>query len=218
MRHARGEVSSAIRKTPVEGALTLGMLGLVSDEQADLHVHGGIDKALCVYPREHVAWWASELGIELLPGGAGENISSFGLVESDVVIGDVYRIGPMSGEAVGPLVQVSQPRQPCYKLAARHGNPDIALMVQETGTTGFYLRCMKTGELRRGDPIVLVDRPVHGVTIAEANHVMHHDRHDTKGLRRLLDVPDLANVWRTTFERRLAGELENISLRIEPPN
>jgi MOSC domain-containing protein YiiM len=217
LRHARGEVPSAIRKTPVAGALALGPLGLDGDEQADLRVHGGADKALCVYPREHAAWWASTLGVDLPSGGAGENLSTIGLIEAEVVIGDLYRVGAASGAGAGPLVQVSQPRQPCYKLAARHGNPLIALAVQEAGTTGFYLRCVEQGELRSGDPIVLVERPAHGVTIAEANRVMHHDRRGAEGLRRLLDVPELAAVWRTTFERRLTGELESIAPRVDPP-
>lgn len=217
LRHARGEVPSGIRKTAVEGALALGTLGLDGDEQADLRVHGGPDKALCVYPREHADWWAGTLGIELPPGGAGENLSTLGLVEAEVVVGDVYRIGADDGPDAGPLVQVSQPRQPCYKLAARHGDPQIALAVQEAGTTGFYFRCLEPGVLRTGDALALVERPAHGVTIAEANRVMHHARHDADGLRRLLDVPQLAAGWRATFERRIAGELESIAARVEPP-
>ena len=217
LRHARGEVPSAIRKAPAEGPLALGELGLDGDEQADLRVHGGADKALCVYPREHAAWWARALGIDLPPGGAGENLSTLGLVEAEVVIGDVYRVGSATGPGSGPLVQVSQPRQPCYKLAARHGDPGIALAVQEAGTTGFYLRCVEPGLMRAGDAIALACRPTHGVTIAEANRVMHHDRRDAEGLRRLLEVPELSAVWRATFERRLAGELESIAPRVEPP-
>ena len=173
LRHARGEVPSAIRKTAAAGAVALGALGLDGDEQADLRVHGGPDKALCVYPREHAAWWASALGIDLPPGGAGENLSTVGLLEADVVIGDVYRIGAAEGANVGPLVQVSQPRQPCYKLAARHGNPQIAVAVQEAGTTGFYFRRVEAGELRSGDSIALVERPAHGAAAAFAAETGH---------------------------------------------
>lgn len=217
LRHGRGEVRSAIGKTPVTRALALGPLGLDGDEQADLSVHGGADKALCVYPREHASWWASALSIELAPGGAGENLSTLGLIEGEVVVGDLYRLGAPSGPAAGPLVQVSQPRQPCYKLAAAHGEPGIVLAVQESGATGFYLRCVEPGLLHAGDPIALVERPAHGVTIAEANRVMHGDRHDTDGLRRLITVPELAAGWRTTFERRLGGERESIASRVLPP-
>ncbi len=215
LRHSRGDVPSAIRKTPVDESLKLGELGMDGDEQADLRVHGGPDKALCVYPREHAAWWATALGVELPPGGAGENLSTLGLVEEEVVIGDLYRVGVASGG--GALVEVSQPRQPCYKLAARHGDPGIALAVQEAGTTGFYFRCVEPGALRAGDLLTLEKRPEHGVTIAEANRVMHYDRGDVEGLRRLLDVTQLAAGWRTTFQRRLAGEVESITGRVEPP-
>ncbi len=208
LHHANGEVQSAIRKEPVAGALALDALGLDGDEQADRRSHGGVDRALCVYPREHAFWWANELGIELAPGGAGENLSTVGLREAEVVIGDVYRIGALSGATPGPLIQVSQPRQPCYKLAAAHGSPKIALAVQDAGVTGFYVRCIEPGLLRTGAPITLVERPAHGVTIAESNRVMHRDRDDADGLRRLIAVPELADGWRTTFERRLGGGLE----------
>ncbi|MCY4640939.1 MAG: MOSC domain-containing protein [Chloroflexi bacterium] len=217
LRHAGGEVLSAIRKAPVDGERALGRLGLDGDAQADRAVHGGVDKALCVYPREHASWWARELGIELLPGGAGDNLSTRGLLEQEVVIGDLYRVGASAGDRPGPLVQVSHPRQPCYKLAAVHGDPQIALAVQEAGVTGFYLRCLEPGRLRAGDPIELVERPAHGVTVAESNRVMHRDRDDVAGLRRLLAAPELAKSWRATFERRLGGELEDIGPRVTPP-
>lgn len=216
LRHADGEVLSAIRKGPVAGALSLGPLGLSGDEQADRRSHGGVDKALCVYPREHAAWWASELGVELPPGGAGDNLSTLGLLEAEVVIGDVYRVGA-PGAAPGPLVQVSQPRQPCYKLAAAHGDPRIALAVEEAGVTGFYLRCLEPGELRSGDRITLVERPAHGVTVAESNRVMHRDRHDVEGLRRLLAVPELAKAWRDTLRGRLARASRDQAPRARPP-
>ncbi len=217
LRHANGEVLSAIRKAPVEGAVALGPLGLDGDEQADRGSHGGVDKALCVYPREHAAWWMRELGVELAPGGAGDNLSTLGLLEEEVVIGDLYRIGAASGTAPGPLVQVSQPRQPCYKLAAAHGAPRIALAVQEAGVTGFYLRCLEPGELRAGDRLTLVERPAHGVTVTESNRVMHRDRDDARGLRRLLGVPELAQAWRTTLRGRLEGGPEDAASRARSP-
>ena len=216
LRHASGEVLSAIRKEPVAGALALGPLGLDGDEQADRRSHGGVDKALCVYPREHAPWWARELGVELPPGGAGDNLSTRGLLEAEVVIGDVYRVGA-PGAAPGPLVQVSQPRQPCYKLAAAHGDPRIALAVEQAGVTGFYLRCLEPGELRAGDRLTLADRPAHGVTVAESNRVMHRDRDDVEGLRRLLAVPELAQAWRETLRGRLGRAREGRDPRARPP-
>ena len=203
-----GTVPSAIRKQPVAGPLRLGPTGLAGDAQADLRVHGGPDKAVCVYPTEHLAHWSARLGRRLAPAAFGENFSVAGLLEADACLGDVYRVGTV-------LVQVSQPRQPCYKLATRQGEPVFALWVQESGWTGFYFRCLEPGEVQAGDMITLVERPAPGCTVAEANRLLHRDKYDRAGLERLLAVAALSASLRRTFEERLAGVPDNPARRLE---
>jgi MOSC domain-containing protein YiiM len=198
-------------KPPVSGPRWLGETGLQGDAQADLDNHGGPEKAVCVYPLEHYPYWTERLGKSLEPGSFGENFSTQGLSETEVCIGDVYRVG-------SSLLQVSQPRQPCYKLAARHGVPEMAAWVQEQGRTGFYLRCLEPGEVRAGDEVSLVERPAGAVSVTGANRVMHHDRHDREGIRALLAMGELlAGSWRTKLEKRLAGAEEDPTLRLEGP-
>jgi len=203
-------VPSGIFKSPVEGPLRLCQTGLEGDAQADLKNHGGPEKAVCVYPLEHYPYWAARLGREPEAGFFGENFATEGMTESEVCIGDVYRVG-------GATVQVSQPRQPCYKLAARHRVRELALWVQEEGFTGFYLRCLEEGEVRAGDEILPLNRSPVGFSVAEANRVMHRDRHDVAGIERLLSVPGLSASWRRTLEKRLSGVVENAAPRLEGP-
>lgn len=194
--HGEVTVASAIVKRPVTGPLRLEPEGLVGDEQADRKNHGGVDKALCVYALEHYPHWAARLGRELPHASFGENISAEGLLEHEVCIGDVYRIGTAT-------VQVSQPRQPCFKLATRHGAPKLAIWVQESGWTGFYFRVLEPGELQAGEAVSLLDRPAHGITVSEANRAMYGG--DGEAAARMLELPELSASWRRTFERRLAG-------------
>jgi MOSC domain-containing protein YiiM len=195
-------VPSAICKSPVLRPLQLGSTGLEGDAQADLKNHGGVEKAVCVYPLEHYSYWKVRLKKDLKPGAFGENLSTEKLLEPEVCIGDSYRVG-------NATVQVSQPRQPCFKLAARHGVKELTLWVQETGFTGFYLRCLEAGEIRAGDDIVLLERPMRSVSIEEANQVMHRDKYDVVGIEGLLNIPELSVSWRRTLEKRLRGWVEN---------
>ena len=196
-------VQSGFRKSSISEALWLGETGLEGDAQADLNNHGGPEKAVCVYPLEHYPYWSSRLGRELSPGAFGENFSVEALLEPEVCVGDVYRVG-------GAVVQVSQPRQPCFKMAARHGVKELALWVQATGLTGFYFRCMEPGEVRAGEAVVRLERSAPGASLAEANRVMHRDKHDLGGIERLLAVPELSVSWRRTFEKRLSGVVEGL--------
>ncbi len=144
----RGEVvTTGIFKQPVHGPVIVRYLDLDGDEQADLTVHGGRDKAVYVYPSEHYPLWRKELPELEFPFGAfGENLTVEGLLENDVRIGDVLRIG--SAEFV-----VTQPRQPCYKLAVRFDRVDMLRRLLRTGRSGFYLRVLKEGVLSAGDTI-----------------------------------------------------------------
>ena len=132
-RAFRGDEASAIAKTPVGEKLHVGFLGIDGDEQADLTVHGGIDKAIHHYPRDHYDWWAGELGVHALlgaPGAFGENISTEGLIESEACIGDRYRLG-------SALVEISQGRQPCWKLGHRFGIATVPATVVTTRRSGL---------------------------------------------------------------------------------
>jgi MOSC domain-containing protein YiiM len=210
LQHGNKRVLSAIFKEPVLGPVFLGENGLIGDEQADLKVHGGPDKAVCVYPGEHLPYWQARLGRNLSPAPFGENFTTFGLLEQNVHIGDIFKAG-------SARVQVSQPRQPCFKLAARYGEPKLALWVQETGYTGFYLRCLEPGWVTPGDAITLLDRDPRSVSVAEANRVMHQDQSDLAATERLLEIQSLSGRWRATLEKRLAGHFGDDRERLQGP-
>ncbi|WP_127531549.1 MOSC domain-containing protein [Paenibacillus kobensis] len=197
LNHGEKVVQSGIRKQPVPGSIAITAGGLPGDGQADLINHGGPDKAVCVYGYDHYPYWEERLGLSLEVGSFGENFSLSGWDEMDWCIGDQVRIGTA-------LLQVSQPRQPCFKLGARHGVPELGEWVAETGYTGFYLRVLNDGVVQAGDEAVIVDRHAASITIAEANRVMHHDKSDTDGIRKLLAVEELAGSWQKTLQARLA--------------
>ena len=210
LRYGGKTVLSAFIKEPVRGPVFLSENGLVGDEQADFKVHGGPDKAVCVYPSEHLSYWQVRLGRSLPPAPFGENFTTLGLLEQNVHIGDVFKVG-------SARVQVSHPRQPCFKLAASHQEPKLALWVQETGRTGFYLRCLKPGWVSPGDPITLLERDPRSVSVAEANRTMHQGKADVAATRRLLAIPSLSKSWCATLEKRLAGRFESDRERLEGP-
>lgn len=188
--------TSGFVKSPVAGPVRLGMTNLDGDAQADLVNHGGVDKAVCCYPAVHYKPWVRELGLPELPFGSfGENFSVDGLAETDVCIGDVWRVG----EAV---VQVSQPRQPCWKLARRWKIKDLALRVQESGRTGWYFRVRVEGVVAPNTPMTLVERPVPRWTVARANEVMHERKADRILAAELAALPSLSASWRATLTKR----------------
>ncbi|MFC5531949.1 MOSC domain-containing protein [Cohnella yongneupensis] len=190
-----GIVKSAIE---VDMSVRLSELGLAGDEQADLVNHGGPDKAVCVYSQSHYPYWERVLDRELPHGSFGENFTvSGGLLESDVCVGDTFGIG-------SAVVQISQPRQPCWKLAMRWGLDELPLLVTESGATGFYFRTLKPGDVRFGDSLQQLSRHPAAMTVAEANRVMHHDKDDADGIRALLAVDALSASWVKTLTARLA--------------
>jgi MOSC domain-containing protein YiiM len=154
-------VRTSIFKSPVAGKVRVGRLNLEGDEQSDLGVHGGVRKAVYVYPSEHYAFWRAELPDADLPWGAfGENLTTEGLLEEMVATGDTLRIG--SAEFV-----VTQPRSPCYKLAARLQRPDIIKRFLNSGRSGFYLSVSKEGSLAAGDSIALLSHDRSAITVAQ---------------------------------------------------
>ncbi|WP_419466028.1 MOSC domain-containing protein [Alteribacter salitolerans] len=193
------EVASGIIKRPVEGSVFLTSVGLKGDEQEDLVHHGGVDKAVCVYPAEHYPYWHKKLGKEIDAGAFGENVTVSGLVETEVCIGDTFEWG----EAV---VQVSQPRHPCYKLAKRHDVKELPLYVQESGYSGFYFRVLKEGHVSAEEDLRLKERHTE-MTIARVNRLNFQDADDVEGLKQLAELPYLAESWREGVEKKL-GKLE----------
>ncbi|MHA7965709.1 MOSC domain-containing protein [Paenibacillus sp. CAU 1782] len=202
------EVSTGIFKKPAPGPLFLSMLNFEGDGQADTVHHGGADKAVCVYPHEHYAYWERELDTKLELGAFGENVTLSGLREDDVHIGDIFCLG----EAV---VQISQPRQPCFKLALRYGVPEMPVKVQETGYTGFYFRVLKEGKVERLDKMVRTQRHPGGISVSQANRIMHVDKDDHQAIRALLDVAELSDSWRKTFLKRIAGSETDTGARLK---
>jgi MOSC domain-containing protein YiiM len=184
-------------KEPVPGPVNLGRTNLDGDGQADLVNHGGPDKAVCVYSADHYDAWRRELELPSLPFGAfGENFTVGGLTEPDVCVGDVWRLGDVT-------LQVSQPRQPCWKLARRWRVKDLTARVVENGKTGWYFRVLTEGLVSPGLPLTLIERPNPSWTIAEANRVMHQDKADLASAAALAAVPELSASWRSTLASRL---------------
>jgi MOSC domain-containing protein YiiM len=202
LAESRGEkVWSGIRKraVPTDAALWLSFINLAGDGQADLSVHGGADKAVYAYPSEHLAPWSAELETDLGPAPFGENLSTIGALERDVRIGDVWRWG-------SAVLQVSQPRWPCFKLALHRGRADIQSRMRSTGRTGWYLRVLEPGEVPASGPIDVITRDPAGVTVEDA-HLAMSDRHLIEpGLgRAVADHPALAEMWRAPLLERLDG-------------
>lgn len=189
-----GPITSAFVKHPVAGPVALRTLGLDGDSQVSTRYHGGPDRALCVYPGEHYAHWSERLERSLPPAAFGENFTTHGLIEDEVEIGATYAVG-------GAVVQVSQPREPCYKLAGRHGVGQLAAWVKRSGCTGFYLRVLQDGNVCPGEAMLLVARPATGVTVAEINRVAYRDRRDLDGLERAAAAEGLEAGWRRRLER-----------------
>lgn len=189
---------SAIGKTPVNGPQAVGAEGLLNDEQGDLRVHGGVEKAIHHYPREHYAAWAQELGEHPLlsaPGAFGENISTHGWTEHNVCLGDRIRAGSV-------LLEVSQGRMPCWKLSDRFGVADMALRVQQSGRTGWYYRVLEPGVIEAGQVLQLEQRPHPEWPLVRLSAVLFSQDVDVALLRECLALP-LAASWRRTLERRL---------------
>ncbi len=158
----RKTVTTGIYKHPVTGRVMLRRYNLEGDEQADLRVHGGWDKAVYVYPSEHYAFWRTEVpGMRLPYGIFGENFTTEGLDESSVRIGDQFRIG-------GAVVEVTQPRVPCYKLGVRFGRPDMPQRFHAAGRCGFYLRVMKEGDVGAGDVWERIGRHPNAMSVLES--------------------------------------------------
>ena len=196
---AGDNVWSGIRKRPVAptDVLWLSTLNLSGDGQADLSVHGGVDKAVYAYPSEHLRAWSVELGDDLGPAPFGENLGTVGALEDEVRIGDVWSWGTA-------LLQVTQPRWPCFKLALYRERAEVQALMRQTGRTGWYLRVLDPGEVPAAGPIVVAAQDPEGVTVRDAHLAMldvHLQQPDS--LRAVANHPALAEQWRTPLLDRL---------------
>ena len=190
------KILTSIFKAPVDRRLHVTSLNFEGDEQSDLTVHGGVDKAVYAYPSEHYEYWRRELPEADLPWGAfGENLTTDGLAE-DVRIGDRFRIG--SAEFV-----VTQPRLPCFKLGIRFGRTDIMKRFLRSGRTGFYFSVAREGEVAPGDAIELIARAPEGLTVTDVVNLYTVDAHNQELLRRAAGTAGLPEEWREYFRKRL---------------
>jgi MOSC domain-containing protein YiiM len=194
--HGRA-VRTSIFKEPVTGPVRVQKLNLAGDEQSDLSVHGGADKAVYAYPCEHYAYWHDELpGMDLPWGAFGENLTTQGLSENALCIGDRLSIG--SAEFL-----VTQPRLPCFKLAVRFGRPDMVKQFQRSGRTGFYLSVLREGLITAGDPIQVRSAGEPTITVADVVRLYTADEVEQELLRRATELAALPAGWREHFRNRL---------------
>lgn len=212
---------SAIHKQAVEQPLWCGFLGLEGDEQSDRRHHGGPDRALHHYPAEHYSWWQVwQRGLGLAaprtpwqPAAFGENLSGLGLTEAQACIGDVYRLG----EA---LIQISQPRSPCFKLNQRFGYPHLSQVMQLSGRCGWLLRVLEEGVVAPDAELQLADRPYPELTVKRTADILFNQARHEGDLQLLVDNPALSPNWRqhaahwlehgvvADWRRRLLGPTE----------
>jgi MOSC domain-containing protein YiiM len=189
------EVITAGAKQPVPRAI-LRFTNFDGDGQADELNHGGFEKAVCVYPFDHYPYWNRQLRRDLKPGAFSENLTVWGAIETEVCVGDVFRIG----EA---MVQVSQPRMPCAKLAGKNESKMLPKVIADTGYTGFYMRVLSEGLVAAGDSFDLKRAHSERITIAEVNNIIYEKSYDVALIERLAELAEFSEVGRALFARRL---------------
>ncbi len=192
----RGQtVRTAIWKDPVPGQVAVRGNHVDGDEQGNPEVHGGYDQALYAYAAEDYEWWGGQLGRALAPGTFGENLTVRGIDVSGAVVGERWRAG-------GTLLEVSSPRTPCYKLGYRMGDQRFVRRFAAALRPGAYLRILTEGEIAAGDPVAVVHRPAHGLTVAEVSRIYFSDH---AAADRLLQAPELPGAYKEWAERFTAA-------------
>jgi MOSC domain-containing protein YiiM len=198
--------STGIIKASFEGPVWLGYQGIEGDGCADTRVHGGIDKAVCAYPVEHYGFWRESLGLPDLPHGAfGENFTTGGLLEGEVCVGDTFEMGET-------ILQVSQPREPCWKPGRRWKIKDLAARILQKGYTGFYFRVLRPGSVQQGQPFKLVERPHPDWNLTLCNQIMHHRKDDLASALALSACPALSGSWKAMLHARHETSSKQASL------
>jgi MOSC domain-containing protein YiiM len=179
-------VSTGIDKVPVDGSVRVEGVNLVGDDQADRRVHGGVHKAVYVYASEDYEWWSGQLGRALPPGMFGENLTTEGIDVGAAVVGQHWRIGDV-------VLEVSEPRMPCYKLGIRMEDPGFPAVFSAADRPGTYLRIVEEGSLASGDRIEIGSPPEHGLTVADIARIHERDHHEAG---RLLEAAQLSDSWK----------------------
>lgn len=188
-------VTTSFKKLPIETDLELGMDGIVGDSVYHTDVHGGNDKAICCYNTDHFKFWKEKVRFDLENAAFGENLSLTGdaALEQNVFIGNRYQLGKA-------VVEVSQPRQPCYIIGVRHNYKKFVVHVQETGFTGFYLRTIETGRFNSKDKLIPLFTHPAQISIMDANTIRYGDTHNREMLNRLANLDVMTLSWREHFE------------------
>lgn len=190
-------VRTGIFKQPVSGQVSLMQTNVEGDGQADLSAHGGLDKAVYAYPVEHYDYWRDVLQSEIVEMGSfGENFTVRGMLETDVCIGDVFRVG-------SALVQVSQPRTPCLKLAIRFQRPDLPRQFLKSMRSGFYLRVLSEGHIAAGDVFTRCDQDPVPIKVHDMANLYHFDTENIAATRHALQNKALAEEWRSALQKRI---------------
>lgn len=203
---------SGIFKTEKDDRIWLGDTALHGDEVADKKNHGGPEKAVFAYPIKHYDYWKEDLELQTIDMGAmGENLAVLDMDESTVCIGDIYKLGDA-------LIQVSQPRRPCWKPARRFKVMDFALRIQNSGRTGWYFRVLQEGHVQSGVELALIERSYPEWTITACNEVMYVHKDNMRLAQDLASCELLAVNWRRSLEKRLQGESSPIEKRVFGPN
>ncbi len=191
------EVMTSINKRPTGDALMVNRCNIDGDAQADLSVHGGVDKAVYAFPSEHYAYFQQALQHdEYAPGQFGENLTTEGLIEANVHIGDRYRVGEV-------LFEVSQPRSPCYKFAIKMGAAESLAVMIDSARTGIYLRVLREGVIQAGDEIVQEYSNASAPSVDEVHRLYYHDRKNVDGLKRAVNCEQLSEEFKSEFVLRI---------------
>src|SRR6266403_1641436 len=195
-------VTTGIFKDPVKTPVTVRTLNLDGDQQADLTVHGGVDKAVYAYPSEHYGYWRAELrGVDLPCGMFGENFTTEGLLEENVYIGDRFRIGETE-------VMVTEPRMPCYKLGIKFGRADIIKRFLASRRTGFYFAVVRGGMVGAGDAIELIGREQQEISVADITRLYAFEKNDLESLWQAIQIKALPESWKGYFRHQLEKQTE----------
>jgi MOSC domain-containing protein YiiM len=192
-------ITTAIFKDPVKGPLSLRKLNLDGDKQADLTVHGGLDKAVYSYPSEHYVYWRKQFPhTDLVWGMFGENFTTEGLFEDAVNVGDQFQIG--SAKLVA-----TQPRMPCYKLGVRFGRMDVIRRFMASGRPGIYFKVLTEGEVQRDDKIKIIRRDKNNVTVKDivSLYIARNDINNIETMKRATKIRDLPRGWRHEFQQKI---------------
>lgn len=190
---------TAFRKIPIENeSIQLGMTSFEGDVVEDKKHHGGNDKAICCYNADHFAKWKAELGFDLGPAAFGENLTLSGeaALESNVFIGDQYELGES-------IVEVSEPRGPCFVIGIRYNFKPFPVIMQQSGFTGYYLRTINPGLVKKSDKLVHLSSHPEKISVMDVNHIRYHDPKNKEWLERLVKLKELSNDWHEMFEKKL---------------